>query len=124
MSTDHDAKPKILLLAAPHLSVEGWGDDREAEAKEVVDRLSRFKPDVVAVEARLEDEHQVQDRYKRFLTGAESLGVTEIDQIAFRLAQVCNVSAFRGFEADWQLEWAGLRKLYSKEGDLARRSGG
>lgn len=107
--------PTILLLATPHLSeMEG----REAEAKEVVDRLSRFEPDIVAVEVRPKDENGVQERYERYLAGAEPLGDSETDQIAFRLAQVSGVAAIRGFDADWQLEWNGLRRLHPKDEDI------
>lgn len=84
--------PSVLLLATPHLS-EMRG--REAEAEEVVNRLSRFNPDMVAVEVRPKEENGVQERYERFLAGAEPLGDSEIDQIAFRVAQHCGVPAIR-----------------------------
>lgn len=120
MPTDNNTPLKVSLLATPHLADGGSGEDREAEVKDVVDRLSGFNPEVVAVEVRPKDEHKVQVRYERFLEGTEPLGFSEIDQIAFRLAQVCGVPAIRGFDADWQLEWSGLRKLYPDDADLER----
>lgn len=128
-ASSDEARPAVLLLASLHTGQQRFGSSEEAESPpwiltreseviRIVDRLAGFRPTRVAVEVRPKDEGEVQARYEEYVRGEEPLGSSEIDQFAFRVAQRCNVDSIKGFDADWQLNWDGLRALYPKDPDL------
>lgn len=113
----------ILILGTYHMSNPGLdaynveADDvrssrRQEEISELVQRLSSFRPTVVAVESKY-GTSTWPDRYDRWLAGDYELGRDEIEQIGFRLARRAgleNVSpvdypmwmnGWRNDEIDW-----------------------
>lgn len=65
---------------------------RQAEISELVDRLARFRPTVIAIESSRISSYW-NDRYRAWLTGEQALGGNEIEQIGFRLAKQAGVAA-------------------------------
>lgn len=113
----------LLILGTYHMSNPGLdsynveADDvrsprRQREIAELVDRLIRFRPTIVAVEAKYGSSIW-PDRYEQWLTGDYELGRDEIEQIGFRLVRrsaLENVSpvdypmwmnGWRNDEIDW-----------------------
>jgi len=91
------ARPAVTILGTHHLAnnnrdmVKTGFDDprspaRQAELRDLLDRLKRFGPTKVAVEAPY-GSVAVRERYARYLQGRYELSANEIDQIAFRLAK-------------------------------------
>lgn len=94
-------KVPILILGTYHMDSPGLDsvnmhvDDvlvprRQQEIEELVDRLARFAPTKVAIEAPRWS-RATNERYKQFLAGTGSLTPNEIDQVAFRLAKKRNL---------------------------------
>lgn len=87
----------LLILGTYHMSNPGLdsynveADDvrsprRQREIAELVDRLIRFRPTIVAVEAKY-GSSAWPDRYERWLTGDYELGRDETAQIGFRIVR-------------------------------------
>ena len=94
--TGEDRVP-VLLLGSYHMSNPGAdrfnleSDDvlsprRQAEIEDVVERLSAFKPTVVALESAWGDTTNAAD-YRAWLAGEHELRRKEEEQIGFRLAK-------------------------------------
>ena len=107
---------QILILGTYHManpgldSVNPEADDvlsprRQKEIAEVVDRLARFAPTKIAIEAPYRENRQPAN-YKRYLSGQYTLGRNEIDQIGFRLAQVLKLPAI--YPVDYPMTMSGL----------------
>jgi hypothetical protein len=60
---------------------------RQREVEDLVDRLARFAPTKVAVEARAERQPQLDSLYREYRAGKWELAENEIYQIGFRLAK-------------------------------------
>jgi hypothetical protein len=91
-----DASP-ILILGTYHMANPGLdsynveADDvrsarRQAEIAELLDRLERFQPTMIAIESKYGSETW-PERYQQYLAGEYELGRSETDQIARRLAE-------------------------------------
>lgn len=78
----HMHNPKADLIKSElddHLS-----SDRQAQIRDLVDRLARFAPTRIAVETKVDGD--VNERYHRFMGSDYVLTANEIDQVAMRLA--------------------------------------
>jgi hypothetical protein len=87
----------IMILGMYHMSNPGLdavnldADDvlqpkRQREIQELVDRLAKFRPTKIAVEAPYRST-TVPDRYKSYVAGTYQLTHNETEQIGFRLAR-------------------------------------
>lgn len=92
-----DKAAKIMILGTYHMDNPGQdainlraddvlGAKRQGEITELVERLARFKPTKIAVEAPYRNTAW-PDRYQKFLAGEYKLGRNEIEQVGFRLAR-------------------------------------
>ena len=90
-------RAKLLVLGVYHMDNPGQdavnlqSDDvrfakRQAELEVLVERLARFQPTKVAIEAPYRNETW-PDRYKKYLADDYVLGRNEIEQVGFRLAK-------------------------------------
>lgn len=88
---------QVMILGMYHMANPGMdtinreSDDvlserRQAEILELVDRLARFTPDKVLLEAPY-GSPRTQERYAAYLEGDHELTRNEIDQVGYRLAQ-------------------------------------
>ncbi|MEM9930783.1 MAG: DUF5694 domain-containing protein, partial [Bacteroidota bacterium] len=94
-----DQLPKVLLVGSFHFNypnldshktaVEDQVDvetaQKQAELRELIDYIARFKPTKIVVERR--SGSNVNVAYKRYLEGNWDLGKGEIQQLAFRLGK-------------------------------------
>lgn len=106
----------IMILGTYHMANPGFdavnieADDvlsprRQKEIAEVTERLARFRPTKVMLEAPYSSPVQ-QQRYERFLAGEYQLGRNEIDQIGFRLARRMNLKSVTAI--DYPMMMSGL----------------
>lgn len=91
-------KPRVMVLGTFHfqgstsdgISVT-MGDvlapERQAEIEEVVERLAKFLPTKIMVEAVPEREGELNATYRSYLAGEHELTASESQQIAMRLAK-------------------------------------
>ena len=94
-----DTFPKVLLVGSFHFDypnldehvigaedqIDVKAPDRQAEMKELLDYLARFRPNKIVVERR--PGRKVNEYYRAYLAGERELGRSEIEQIAFRLGE-------------------------------------
>jgi uncharacterized protein DUF5694 len=106
----------ILFLGVYHMANPGLdevntlADDvlapkRPQEIEELTDRLARFRPTKITIEAPYRDTYW-PDRFQKYLAGQYTLGRNEIEQIAFRLAKQLKLSTVYGI--DFQMFANGL----------------
>ena len=92
------ARPTVMILGTFHF--EGSATDgvsvtmgdmlsekRQAEIQEVVDRLARFKPTQIMVEATPEREAHLNATYRDYVAGKHELTANELQQLGMRLAK-------------------------------------
>ena len=107
---------KILILGSYHMdnpnldSVNTRADDvlsdqRQKEIAELVEKLARFNPTKIAIEAAYGNTSW-PDQYRRYLAGEYKLGRNEIEQIAFRLAKRMNLETL--YPVDYPMLMSGL----------------
>lgn len=93
-------RPEILILGTYHMANPGRdvhnleADDvlsatRQAEIKQLIDVLRRFRPTRIAVEAAVQN-RTIPERYDSYVAGEHTLSRNEIDQIGLRLAKELN----------------------------------
>lgn len=91
----------LMVLGSYHManpgldSVNLQADDvlsvrRQQEIADVVDRLARFSPTIVAVEGPYRDT-VIPANYRKFSSGQYTLGRNEVEQIGFRIAKKLNL---------------------------------
>jgi len=84
VGTYHMANPGLDAVNTEADDV--FSDRRQAEISDLVDRLERFKPDRVLVEAAYGD-RRIHERYVAYLADEHELTRNETDQIGYRLAR-------------------------------------
>lgn len=88
---------QVMLLGSFHMANPGMdavnmetddvlSDRRQAEIADLIERLARFAPDKVLLEAPY-GTTRVQERYAKYLQDDYELSRNEIDQIGYRLAR-------------------------------------
>ena len=94
-----DSLPKVLLVGTFHFDypnldahvtraedrVDVEDAQRQAEVRELLSYLARFRPNKIIVERR--PGSTVNDQYRAYLAGERELEPDEIDQLAFRLGK-------------------------------------
>ncbi|MEM6772270.1 MAG: DUF5694 domain-containing protein [Bacteroidota bacterium] len=102
--------PKVLLVGSFHFnypnldshktSAEDQVDiatvEKQAEVRELLDYIARFKPNKIVVERRAGS--KINDYYKRYLNGNLDLPKGEIYQLGFRLGKRFNMR----FMVSWE----------------------
>lgn len=108
---------KILILGTYHMNNPRLdaknleADDvllpkRQRELAKLAEKLSRFKPTKIAVEAAYRETYWT-NRYKKYLANDYELGRNEIEQIGFRLAKQLNHAAI--YPVDYPMLMSGLK---------------
>lgn len=88
LGTFHFAYPNLDRIATgKENQVDILSMDRQAELREVLDRIKRFRPTIIAVEVPVEDQPRIDSLYAEYLNGRYDPGVAEQYQIGFRLAR-------------------------------------
>jgi hypothetical protein len=124
---------EVLVLGSYHMSNPGrdifnmQADDvlapkRQAEMRELLDVLSRFRPTKIAIEAS-SDSPKI-DMYKEFLAGKHELSRDEREQIGFRLAQALGQTKVYGIDIQGDFPFAAVQdyaKAHGREKELESR---
>ena len=110
-------KSEVMLLATYHFantSADTYNtkvDDylqpaRQAEIKDVVNKLAQFKPTMIFIEASASKFDHYNEKFKNYSSGAEKLdSPNEIYQLGFRLAKKMNHDAIYPVDAaGWWLQ--------------------
>jgi hypothetical protein len=93
-------KPKVMILGTFHFANPGLdytkaerdsilSEKRQKEVRELLDKITAFKPTKIAIEAPLENT-KINNDYQLFLQNKFELKADEIYQVAFRLAKELN----------------------------------
>lgn len=109
---------RILILGTyhmdnPRLDAKNLDADdvllprRQREIAELVERLARFNPTKIAVEAPYSERGYWEGRYKKFLAAEHKLGRNEIEQIGFQLARRLGLPTIH--PVDYPMFMSGLR---------------
>jgi hypothetical protein len=121
---------EVLVLGTYHMANPGRdvfnmkADDvlaptRQAEIREVLDLLTRFRPTKIAIEAD-SDSRKIK-QYQDYLAGKYELGRDERDQIGFQLGKELNLSKIYGIDADGEFPFFGVQdyaKAHGREKEL------
>jgi hypothetical protein len=92
---------------------------RQAEIREVLNVLTRFRPTKIALEAD-SDSPKIK-QYQDYLAGKYELGRDERDQIGFRLGKELNLPKIYGIDADGDFPFLPLQdyaKAHGREKEL------
>lgn len=126
-----DERTEVLLLGSYHMANPGAdafnleADDvlapkRQAEIRAVVDRLARFAPTRVAVEAPWADTATVA-RYRAYVEGERELRRSEEEQIGFRLAGRLGHETVHAVDVRLDLDFEAVGRVASRDERLSRR---
>lgn len=113
-----DKSAKIMILGTYHMDNPGLdakntnADDvllskRQSEIAELIEKLARFNPTKIAIEAPYDARVGWNNAYKKYLAGELKLGRNEIHQIGFRLAKRLNHQTI--YPVDYPMLMSGLR---------------
>jgi hypothetical protein len=92
---------------------------RQAEIRELLDVLTRFRPTKIAIETD-SDSPKIK-QYQDYLAGKYELGRDERDQIGFRLAKELNLLKIYGIDADGDFPYLAIQdyaKAHGREKEL------
>lgn len=100
--TQESKRIKIVLLGTTHFTpsskdsykyeaVSVAGSERQKQIREVVERLSSFRPNQICIEIPASRQSVVDSNYTAFLNGNYKLKQDEIDQLAFQTAKQLNL---------------------------------
>ncbi|WHT47927.1 DUF5694 domain-containing protein [Sporosarcina thermotolerans] len=112
--TEMHKKPTILMLGTFHMGETAdvyvtetddlFSETRQKEIKEVVERLSAFKPTKVAVEVEKKWDAALNEKYDAYINGEYELEMNEVFQLGFRVAKdagLPKVDAIDWMEKGW-----------------------
>lgn len=121
---------EVLVLGSYHMGNPGRdifnleADDvlaprRQAEIRELLEVLARFRPSKIAIEA--DADHPKIKQYQDYLAGKYELGRDERDQIGFRLAKELSLPKIFGIDADGEFPFLAVQnyaKAHEREKEL------
>jgi hypothetical protein len=116
-------KAKVLLLGTfhfnfprndvlkPEATLDMLSAEKHAEVEEVVRLLYEFHPTKIAVEARLEQDNELNRDYQAYRAGKSQLRAHEREQMGFRLAALLNHDRLYPID-EWGRWYEPEEKLY------------
>ncbi len=121
---------EVLVLGTYHMANPGRdifnmeADDvltpkRQAEIRELIDVLGRFRPTKIAIEA--DSDSPRIEQYQDYLEGKYELSRNESDQIGFRLGKELNLPKIYGIDADGDFPFLAVQdyaKAHGREKEL------
>lgn len=128
-----DERKEVLLLGSYHMSNPGadrfnlesddvLAADRQAEIRAIVDRLERFAPTHVAVEAPWGDTATVE-RYRAYAADGGGLRRSEEEQIGFRLARRLGHETIHPVDVRIRLDFEAVGRVAAQDPRLGRKLG-
>lgn len=135
-STPPVPKPVVMILGTYHMNNPGQdmvkvtqrdtlGAGRQKEVSELNDRLQKFGPNKILVEAEPSRQSVLDQRYQDFLAGTLALSASEVEQVGFRLAQRNGLKGLTGvdFKSDMDFGKVMSFAMQNGMGDFAQRAG-
>lgn len=93
LGTFHYAYPNLdRIRIAEENQVDMLSDQKQLEIAELITKLKKFRPTIVAVEYPIKKQSVIDSLYTAFCEGRFGLPVDEIYQVAFRLAKESGIS--------------------------------
>ena len=128
-----DKRIQVMLVGSYHMSNPGLdqfnlkSDDvlaekRQKEIKNLVNRLAKFKPTKVAVEAPFEHQPTI-DRYNKYVSGERTLRNSEEEQIGFRLANQMGHKTIYPIDVKLPLDSSGLEPVIKAQPKFGKNMG-
>lgn len=123
-------RTQILLVGVDHLgkkhdvhnspNIDPMTPQHQAEIKEIIDDIARFKPTKVMVEHDFQDPKTTGD-YQDYLAGKFTLGPNEVYQYGFRLAALSHNPAIYCIDTpqDFPFDYEGMTASAEKHGQKA-----
>lgn len=123
-------RTQILLVGVDHLgkkhdvhnspNIDSLAPQHQAEIKEIIDDIARFKPTKVMVEHDFQDPKTIAE-YQQYLDGKFTLGANEVYQYGFRLAALSHNPAIYCIDAiqDFPFGYEDLLDSAGKHGQKA-----
>lgn len=111
----HMANPKLDMVKVDIRDT--MGADRQREIGELVDRIAKFKPTKIAVEA-VPPAGGLSKRYKEYLAGAP-LASDEIEQVGFRLAKRFDQPGLFPIDSRYEMDFDAVMQSAAKQGKQA-----
>lgn len=113
-----EARAQIMVLGVYHFTPGGTDyvanqvDDhlsarRQAEIKDVLDRLERFHPTKIILEYEPQYDKEFNEHYRAYLTHREKLTVNERDQLGMALAGRLGLARIYGVDFASDMDFAG-----------------
>jgi hypothetical protein len=121
LGTFHFAFPRHDALK-PEAKLDMLSPEKQAEVEEVVRLLSEFRPTKIAVEARLEQDTELNRNYQAYRAGAFPLRRGEMYQLGFRLAALLNHDRLYPID-EWGRWYEPEEKLYEYARNRLGRAG-
>ncbi len=127
---------EVMVLGTFHLANPGLDrhnmkvdnvlvPEKQAELEDLADRLAKFRPTKIMVEARAEAPKFVSAKYSSLTSEALAQNPDERVQIAFRLAQKLRLQAIHGIDLDGNFPYGPVQEFaqaHGQEALLARLS--
>ena len=125
---------KVLTLGTFHFSfpnldivkiddndqIDVLAPEHQEEIKEIVDRIARFRPTVIAIESDPKKQAKTDSLYNAYLSGDYELGRDEHEQIGFRLARQFNHKKLYCTN-DWGTLTENVERIFNGDDPLARQ---
>ena len=117
--TAHAAEPaKVMMIGTFHFNdpgkdvvkvenVDVFDEGSQQFLQQFAERLAEFKPTRMLLEYDPENEELINQRYSDYLAGTYELGVNEIYQLGFRIAEASGLKTVQSFDhrdLHWQAE--------------------
>ena len=121
---------QVLLIGIDHLgkkhdvhnspNIDSLAPQHQAEIKEIIDDVARFKPTKVMVERDYQDPKTTAE-YQRYLAGKFTLGPNEVYQYGFRLAALAHNPSIYCIDTiqDFPFDYEGMTASAAKHGQQA-----
>ncbi len=112
---------EVLVIGSFHFkNVPDFYDmkapEKQQEIKTLVNRLSEFNPDKIALEFERKDSNYVDSLYRSYRNGDYELNVNEREQVGFRLAKQLDHQEVEAI--DYQKPWGMAKTMeWAKEND-------
>lgn len=89
----------------------------QQEIKEIVKRIAKFKPTIIAIEREPAKQGKYDSLYQQYLQGKYNLGRAEDEQIGFRLARMFNLKSLNCVDA-WGRDYEVLNTVLEGKDSL------
>ncbi len=103
-----ESQTKVMVLGTFHFHktpdfYDIMDEDKQQELKAVINSLTGFRPDKIALEASYKDSAKIDSLYQRYVAGTHELTNNERQQLGFRLAEKLNHPSV--YSIDYKQPW-------------------